>query len=224
VEKSSVDVETLRDQHEDCCEAVYEGRAWWVTERPIGLDHRVREGELNWITDQPRPLPCCDDQAAPCKPCRRDYHLEVAKQMVDLPFRPTPLDLVDCPRCGGMGIREFDGFDGPCYEICTSCDDGLVDDETARTIERLMDVAHEEHDPDAWDDTYTWVPTDTPEPTLPELIRFEIDGYRRMGTTFGELLADRLEGLLTVVNALDAKTVETYLDRRESLLGSVYPQ
>jgi hypothetical protein len=156
---------------------------------------------------------------------RAEYRLAVAKQMVDLPFRPEPTGpLVDCPRCGGLGIREFDGFDGPCFEPCTSCNDGLVDDSTARTIEQLMDLAHSQSDPEGWDDESTWVPTDTLEPTLPEVIELEIAGYRRMGTPVGELLAERLEGLLTIVNALDAKDVETYLDRRATMLGSVYPQ
>jgi hypothetical protein len=228
---SNVDVETLRDQYEDCREAVHYGLAWWITDRPIGHAHLVREGLANWICDAPRPLHCCNDEAAPCEPCRVDsrsraeYRLAIAKQMVDLPFRPEPTGpLVDCPRCMGLGIRQWDGFDGPCYETCTSCNDGLVDDETARTIEGLMDLAHSQSDPEGWDDAYTWVPTQASEPTLPEVIELEIAGYRRMQTPVGELLAERLEGLLTIVNALDAKDVETYLDRRATMLGSVYPQ
>ena len=64
--------------------------------------------------------------------------------------------------------------------------------------------------------------TDTPEPTLPELIAVEIGCYRRMGTPFGDLMAETVERLQSVVSALEARTVEDFRDRREAMLLDAY--
>ena len=230
MQNHTTDIETLRAEYDDCCEAVHDGKAMWLTDVPIHYNYIVREGRASWIASEDRAVPCCDGESDPCRSCgehpadmddryRAEYHVAVARTMSGLPFRPEPVGMVDCPRCMGLGVRQFDGFDGPCYEPCTSCEDGKIDAETASTIARLMDLADAESDPEAWDDDCTWVPTDTPEPTLPELIAVEIGCYRRMGTPFGDLMAETVERLQSVVSALEARTVEDYHDRRAAMLG-----
>jgi hypothetical protein len=208
---ASVSEATARDQHDPELAAVVDGRAMWV-----------------W--DRPAPRCCSDAESTPCRDCRS--------------FPALPL--MTCPRCSGLGLRQFDGFDGIIIEGCTSCGgSGEVDDATARTIEELMDAADASHDPEAWDERGRWTVADeaeragfarmyesrilderiaadlASEKTLPELLAFEVGYYRSLGTPFGELLAERIAGLLTVVNATDAKTVEDYHDRRSAMLASL---
>jgi hypothetical protein len=193
----------------------------------------VEDGRAMWVWDRPAPRCCNDAESAPCRDCQHFPDDE-----------PTGL-LVECPRCGGLGLRQFDGFDGIVIEKCTSCTDGLVDDATARTIEELMDAADAAYDPEAWDERGRWTLADeqeragfareyearvleeriaadtASEKTLPEMLAFEIGYYRSLGTPVADLIAERIHGLLTVVNATDAKTVEEYFDRREAMLASL---
>jgi hypothetical protein len=197
------------------------------------LDHcaaAVEDGRANWLSDRPAPRCCSPAESDPCRSCR------------SFPAMP----LMTCPRCSGLGLRQFDGFDGVVIEECSSCSGrGEVDDATARTIEELMDAADAQYDPEAWDERGRWTLADeqeragfarmyesrilderiaadlASEKTLPELLAFEIGYYRSLGTPVADLIAERIEGLLVVVNALDAKDVETYVDRREAMLASL---
>ena len=69
-------------------------------------------------------------------------------------------------------------------------------------------------------DRQLWIARVEAGQTLAEWVRAEADRYRHVESSpFAELAAEAMDGLLAVVNALDAKTVEDYRDRRESMLA-----
>jgi hypothetical protein len=197
--------------------AASEGRASMLSDKPIDEAIAVANGEAAWLSEAPKP------------------HCDLCESYMD------------CPRCGGHGVRQVIDNGGVVWETCTSCEGtGELDRETADVIRRLMDeadwrsdpergqfcrdyedrVLRERMDADAWDDTTRWatcdfVPDDAPEPTLVERLELEISLYRKMRSDFGNLIADKLQNLKTVVEATGAKTVAEFIDRRQAMLDGL---
>lgn len=207
-------------------DAVREGRAEWMHDKPIEEALAVKLGEAEWLASRPEMLCGCEDET--CRMCldhpadmsdraefARDYHDRVQTERIEAEGM-----LVDCPRCSGLGLRQLLVTDGIDVEVCSSCDgEGEVDRGTARTIAELMDLAHQASDPDAWLDDVRWVPTEPVEPrSLEHQVRDHARELRAQGSPLGDLLAEQAEQLADQIRYLEATTVEQYRDRLDAAL------
>lgn len=211
-------------------DAVNEQRATWLYRKPINEAVAVHMGEAEWLSSKPEPC-CAPDEPEPCRSCEfpgemddryRGEHSSALLRIVfpddDEETGPGPDDkLVSCPRCDGMGLRQFLVCGGVETETCTSCDGaGELDRATASVVSELMDRAHSESDPEAWDDDTRWTTT---EPTgLADWLATEAEHYRHADVSpHGEWLARQIDELARVARLVDARDGQTYDDRLSTM-------